>query len=328
VTYDSILGYKFSVVKSKNIFDVNQGKRPVKNGEAGMQKITPHLWFDREAGEASQFYVSLFEGSKIKNKTILSDTPSGTVEVYTIELAGQEFMLMSAGPEFKFTPAVSFLIACKKTEEVDRFWERLIENGSVLMPLDRYPFSEKYGWVADRFGLSWQVMHMGEIEIQQKITPTFMFVGDQCGKAEEALRFYTSVFKNSKLGDLLRYGEDAAPDKPGTIQHAAFTLENQDFAAMDSAYDHAFNFNEAISLIVNCDNQEEIDYYWDRLSAVPEAEQCGWLKDPYGISWQIVPSLMGEMMTNQEPQKLANVTQAFLKMKKFDIEALIQAYEK
>lgn len=293
-----------------------------------MQKITPHLWFDKEADEASKFYMSLFEGSKLKGKTSLNDTPSGTVDMITVELAGQEFMLLSAGPFFKFTPAVSFLIACSSVAEVEMLWEKLIENGAALMPLDTYPFSEKYGWVIDKYGLSWQIMHMGDFEIKQKITPTLMFVGDQCGKAEEAIRFYTSVYKDSKIGDILRYGEDAAPDKPGTIQHVAFTLENQDFAAMDSAHAHDFTFNEAISFIVNCDTQEEIDYYWDKLSAFPEAEQCGWLKDSYGFSWQIVPTIMSNMMQDKDPNKLAQVTEAFLKMKKFDIAELIKAYEK
>lgn len=293
-----------------------------------MQKIVPHLWFDKEADEASNFYMSLFEGSKLNDKTILNNTPSGTVEMITIELAGQEFMLLSAGPFFKFTPAVSFLIACNSAEEVEVLWEKLIENGTALMPLGSYPFSEKYGWVMDKYGLSWQVMHMGDLEIKQKITPTLMFVGDQCGKAEEAIRFYTTLFKHSKVGDILRYGEGNAPDKPNTIQHVEFTLENQGFAAMDSAYEHGFTFNEAISFIVNCDTQEEIDYYWDKLSAFPEAEQCGWLKDKYGFSWQITPTIMNDMMQNKDTAKLEQVTEAFLKMKKFNIAELIKAYEK
>lgn len=293
-----------------------------------MQKIIPHLWFDKEADEASQFYMSLFEGSKLKDKTVLNDTPSGTVDMITVELAGQEFMLLSAGPYFKFTPAVSFLIACNTVAEVETLWGKLIENGEALMPLDIYPFSEKCGWVMDRYGLSWQVMYMGDFEIKQKITPTLMFVGDNCGNAEDAIKFYTSMFNDSKIGDILRYGEDAAPNKPGTIQHAAFTLENQSFAAMDSAYEHNFTFNEAISFIVNCDTQEEIDYYWYKLSAVPEAEQCGWLKDKYGFSWQITPTIMNKMMQDKDPKKMAQVTEAFLKMKKFDIAELIKAYER
>ena len=293
-----------------------------------MQKIVPHLWFDKEANEAAKFYMSLFEGSKLKDKTILNDTPSGSVDMITIELAGQEFMLLSAGPLFKFTPAVSFLIACSSVEEVEVLWEKLIENGLALMPIDAYPFSEKYGWVMDKYGLSWQVMYMGDFEIKQKITPTLMFVGDQCGNAEEAIQFYTTLFKDSSVGHILRYGEDAAPDKANTIQHVDFVLENQTFAAMDSAHEHNFTFNEAISLMVMCDTQEEIDYYWDKLSAVPEAEQCGWLKDKYGFSWQIVPTIMNEMMQTKEAVKLAQVTEAFLKMKKFDIAEAIRAYEK
>lgn len=293
-----------------------------------MNKIIPHLWFDREAEEASKFYMSLFEDSKLKDKTILNNTPSGTVEMITIELAGQEFMLMSGGPYFKFTPAVSFLIACSSTEEVERLWEKLMENGAALMSLDVYPFSKKYGWVIDKYGLSWQVMYMGNFEIKQKITPTLMFVGDQCGNAEEAIRFYATIFNHSKVGDILRYGEDASPDKPGTIQHVDFTLKNQAFAAMDSAYEHDFTFNEAISFIVNCDTQKEIDYYWDKLSAFPEAEQCGWLKDKYGFSWQITPSIMSNIMKDKDTTKLAQVTETFLKMKKFNIAELKEAYEK
>ena len=293
-----------------------------------MQKIVPHLWFDKEADEASIFYMSLFDGSKLKDKTLLSDTPSGSVDMITVELAGQEFMLLSGGPLFKFTPAVSFLIACSSIEEVEMLWKKLIENGAALMPLGAYPFSEKYGWVMDKYGLSWQVMYMRDLEIKQKITPTLMFVGDQCGKAEEAIQFYTTLFKHSSVGHILRYGEDAAPDKANTIQHVDFVLENQTFAAMDSAYEHGFTFNEAISLIVKCDTQAEIDYYWDKLSAVPEAEQCGWLKDRYGFSWQIVPTMMNEMILNKDAAKLAHVTEAFLKMKKFDIAELVKAYEK
>jgi len=152
-----------------------------------MQNITPHLWFDKEAKEAAEFYTSVFPKSKIKDTTTLQDTPSGTVDIVTIELLGQEFMLLSAGPLFKF--------------------------------------------------------------------------------------------------------------------------------------------NEAISFIVYCDTQEEIDYYWGKLSAVPEAEQCGWLKDKYGLSWQIVPTAMGDMLKDKDKEKLARVTEAFVKMKKFDIAALKRAYK-
>jgi predicted 3-demethylubiquinone-9 3-methyltransferase (glyoxalase superfamily) len=291
-----------------------------------MEKITPHLWFDNNAGEAARFYASVFKNSKIKNMTTLHNTPSGTVEIFTVQLLGQEFTLINAGPYFKFTPAVSFFVGYSTKEEVDAIWKNLLEGGSALMELGEYPFSEKYGWVQDRYGLSWQVMYMGDSNIKQKITPTLMFTGKQSGKAEEAINFYTSVFKDGQIGGILRYGKGEEPDKEGTVKHAEFTLEGQEFAAMDSAHGHNFTFNEAISFMVHCDTQDEIDYYWDKLSADPMAEQCGWLKDKFDLSWQIVPTLMYEMLRDKDEKRIARVTEAFLKMKKLEIEELKKAY--
>lgn len=291
-----------------------------------MNKIVPHLWFDKEAREAAEFYVSIFDDSKITGGAILEDTPSGTAETVTITLAGQDFMLLSAGPYFKFNPSISFRVDCSTAEEVNTLWEKLSEGGSVLMELDEYPFSSRYGWCADKYGLSWQIMQV-EGEISQKITPTLMFVGEAYGRAEEAIDFYTQVFKDTIHGDITRYGEGLEFDKPGTVMYASFTLEGLKFAAMDSGYAHQFQFDEAISFIVNCENQEEIDYYWDKLSFVPEAEQCGWLKDRFGVSWQIVPTSIDEMMKNGDKEKIRRVTEAFLKMKKFDLAILEKAYE-
>src|SRR6267143_4027018 len=264
--------------------------------------------------------------SRVKSTTTLHNTPSGTVDLVTIELLGQQFTLISAGPFFKFNPSVSYLVACKTKDEVDALWKKLSEGGTPLMELAEYPFSEKYRWTQDRYGLSWQVMFMGAREIKQKIIPTLMFVGDVCGKAEEAINSYVSVFHNAKVGDIVRYGRGEEPDKEGTVRHASFTLEEQQFAAMDSARAHNFTCNEAISFMVHCDTQKEIDYYWEKLSAVPAAEQCGWLKDRYGLSWQIVPTVMDEMLRGNDQKKIGRVTETFLKMKKFDIEALKRAF--
>jgi predicted 3-demethylubiquinone-9 3-methyltransferase (glyoxalase superfamily) len=292
-----------------------------------VDKITPHLWFDREAVEAAEFYTSTFPDSRVTDVSTLRDTPSGDTDVVSFELFGQSFMAISAGPLFKFTPAVSFLVRCRSKEEVDELWERLSEGGAALMPLDSYPFSERFGWTEDRYGLSWQVMHAGEEDIQQRITPALMFVGEVCGKAEEAVNFYASVFPASKVGRVLRYAKGEEPDQEGTIKHARFTLVGQEFAAMDSAHEHGFGFNEAISFRVGCETQEEIDYYWDSLSVVPEAEQCGWLKDEFGVSWQIVPSLLVELLGSGTDEQTARVTDAFLQMKKFDIAELKRAHE-
>ena len=294
---------------------------------ATLQKITPFLWFDKEAKEAAEFYVSLFgKNSKIKEITTIHNTPSGDCEIVSFELLGQPFMAISAGPLFKFNPSISFHIKCKMKGEVDTIWKGLSERGTVLMELGAYPWSEKYGWVQDKYGLSWQVIFVGDGRIEQKITPALMFVGDVCGKAEEAVNFYTTVFHNAKADITARYGKGEEPDREGTVKYAAFTLEGQEFGIMDSAHKHSFTFNESISFSVYCDTQEEIDYYWKKLSADPKAEQCGWLKDKYGVSWQIVPTIMEKMMQDKDEKKLARVTEAFLKMKKFDIEGLKKAY--
>jgi predicted 3-demethylubiquinone-9 3-methyltransferase (glyoxalase superfamily) len=299
-----------------------------------MQKITPHLWFDKEAKEAAEFYISLFPNSKVTNITTLHNTPSGDCDVVSFELAGQSFMTISAGPLFKFNPTVSFFVNFDPSrdknapENIDALWEKLSQGGTTLMPLQQYPFSQRYGWVQDKYGLSWQlILSDPKGEERPFIVPSLMFVGAVCGKAEEAINFYLSVFKDLRMGAMHRYSTGQEPDEPGTVMFTDFMLLGHWFAAMDSAREHHFAFNEAISFMVNCETQEEIDYYWERLSAVPEAEQCGWLKDKYGLSWQIVPTAMEEMLKDKDEKKIARVTEAFLKMKKFDLAELQKAYE-
>jgi predicted 3-demethylubiquinone-9 3-methyltransferase (glyoxalase superfamily) len=289
-------------------------------------RIRPHLWFNTEALEAARFYVETFPSSRITKTTAIHDTPSGDSEIVSFELLGQGFMAISAGPLFKFTPAVSFLVSCPTRDEVDQIWARLAAGGQALMPLDSYPFSDRFGWTNDRYGLSWQVMLAREPGISQRITPTLMFVGDACGRAEEAVDFYRSIFPESAVGSMMRYGPGEEPDRAGTLKHGDFTLGGQRFSAMDSAGSHDFTFNEAISFVVDCADQAEIDRYWEALSAVPEAEQCGWLKDRFGLSWQIVPAAMDGMMTSGSAEQIARVTQAFLRMKKFDLADLQRAY--
>ena len=298
-----------------------------------MQRITPHLWFDKEAREAAEWYVALFPGSRITRVTKLTGTPSGDCDIVSFEIAGQPFMAISAGPLFKLNPSVSFHIRCETTQEVDAIWERLSSGGKILMPLGKYPFSERYGWLEDKYGVSWQVIHAGGAPVLQKFTPVLMFVGNACGKAEEAMNFYAAVFKNAPdagAGDtnvdvLARYGKGEEPDKEGSVRYAHFSLLGQEFGAMDSAREHKFAFNEAISFIVPCDTQQQIDYFSGTLSADRKAEQCGWLKDKYGLSWQITPAIMQELLGGGDKARIGRVTQAFLKMKKFDIAEIKRA---
>lgn len=298
------------------------------------QKIVPHLWYDKEAKEAAEFYTTIFPDSKITDISTIHDTPSGDSDMVSFELYGQKFKAISAGHYFKINPSISFTVHFDPSkdkdarEKITEVWNKLSDGGTALMPFDTYPFSEKYGWIQDKYGLSWQlILTNPDGEERPAIVPSLLFVGDKSGEAEEAINYYLSVFKNTKQGHIAHYPAGMEPDKEGTVMYSDFSLENQWLSAMDSAHDHKFSFNEAISFMVYCDTQEEIDYYWEKLTAVPEAEQCGWLKDPFGISWQIVPSEMDEMMSKGTPEQLARVTKAFLKMKKFNLEELERAYK-
>jgi predicted 3-demethylubiquinone-9 3-methyltransferase (glyoxalase superfamily) len=155
----------------------------------------------------------------------------------------------------------------------------------------------------------------------QKITP-YLWFDD---KAEEAVNFYISVFKNSKIVRLTRYGE-AGPGPKGTVMSAAFQLEGQDFLALNGG--PLFAFTPAISLFVNCETQQEVDELWEKLSAGGKAERCGWLKDKYGLSWQIIPSVLGKLLQGKDPKKAQTVMQAMLQMDKIDIKTLQQAYDR
>jgi len=154
----------------------------------------------------------------------------------------------------------------------------------------------------------------------QKITP-FLWFDDQ---AEQAVKFYTSIFKNSKIGTITRYGEQG-PGQPGTVMSATFFLEGQEFMALNGGPE--FSFTPAISFFVHCETQEEIDDLWEKLSDGGQVQQCGWLTDKFGVTWQIVPSILGHLLNDPDPQKSSSVTRAMLQMVKLDIGLLKQAYE-
>jgi predicted 3-demethylubiquinone-9 3-methyltransferase (glyoxalase superfamily) len=192
-----------------------------------------------------------------------------------------------------------------------------------MMDLGKYPWSEKYGWVADKFGVSWQLA-LGKIaDIGQRITPSMMFTGDNYGRVDEAIAHYSSVFKDAKVDSVMRYGKDRAPDQEGKVQYAQISLLGQKFVLMESAHQHDFTFTEGVSLTIHCENQEEIDYYWARLTENGTESMCGWLKDKFGVSWQIIPAVLAKIMS--DPDKAGKAAQAFMKMKKLNIEQIVQA---
>lgn len=275
--------------------------------------IYPCLWFDNQAQEAASFYIEVFKNGKI---TVQSPI------IVNLELHGQKMMCLNGGPIFRINPSISFYVICETKTEIDEIWEKLGQKGKTMMEIDKYPWSERYGWVEDRYGVSWQLT-LGKIsDMGQKFTPALMFTGDQFGMAEEALLRYTSIFNDSTTHFIWRY--DVSDQlQGGKIQHCQFSLLGKRFIMMDSGLFHDFSFSEGLSLVVNCETQEEIDYFWNKLTEGGEESQCGWLKDKFGVSWQIVPTVLESLMA--DPERSPRVIDAFMKMKKFDIEKLLNA---
>lgn len=290
-----------------------------------MNKIVPHLWFDHESKEAASFYMSLFEDSKIVRDIVIEDTPSGDAPLIYFTLAGQEFAAISAGPYFTFNPSISFMIQCASKEEVEKFWKAFADGGEVLMELGAYDFSPYYGWIQDRYGLSWQISLQENQPVQQKIIPSLLFSKDVCGFAQEAADLYTEVFPESTVDFVSHYKDQEAPDPRAKANYIQFRLDDTVFSAMDHGMGGDHTFSEAVSFIINCKDQDEIDYYWDKLSFVKEAEQCGWIKDRYGLSWQIVPEDFDDIYVTGTQEEVRRVTKALLEMKKIDIAALEKA---
>jgi predicted 3-demethylubiquinone-9 3-methyltransferase (glyoxalase superfamily) len=269
------------------------------------------LWFETEAKEASDFYKSVFKGYES-----ISENPLAVV----YNLYGRRFMHLNGRTTGSMNPAISFFVQLSDENELTEIWNKLSAAGKIMMPLNKYPWSKQYGWCTDKFGVSWQLIL--EDKVDNTIVPSMMFVQENNGKAAAAIEFYTTLFKESKTIAISHY-EKGEPDTEGNIKYARFTLNNFSFGAMESSGPHAFTFSEAISYVITADNQEEIDYYWDNLVKEGQPGRCGWLKDKYGISWQIVPSILGKLMSN--PATAPKATYAFLQMSKFIIADLEKA---
>lgn len=292
------------------------------------QKIIPHLWFDSAAEDAAKLYTTLVPGSHIGTVSYYGKAGfdvhgqrEGTVMNVEMRLGGQPMMALNAGPRFRPTPAVSYFLNLEDRAALDRAWQALGEGGQIRMPLDAYPWSPRYGWVDDRWGVSWQLA-LGEPAQTggQVMTPMLLFTGAQTGQAEAAMAHYTGLFPNSSIEGILRHDGSGA-DPADTVMHAQFQLAGQTFMAGDSALQHGFTLTEANSFVVFCNDQPEIDHYWRALSAEPAAERCGWLKDRFGVSWQILPRNLPELLAAPGTKAL----ETFLEMGKINIALLERA---
>jgi len=289
------------------------------------QQIVPFLWFDTQAREAAEFYVSLFHDSKILNINTISDTPSATVEIINFQLWGNEFTAMSAGSTFKMNPSISMYTYCGSDAEIERIYHVLMDGGTALMELGEYPWNRKYAWVQDKFGLSWQ-LDVDDFKASQKIVPAMLFVNKKFDLVKPAMDYYTSIFPGSRI--IMESPYDSSAGVPeGTLLFGGFWLGDRYYLnAMSGPGHHDFDFNEAVSLVINCKDQHEVDYYWEKLTDEGHEQPCGWVKDRFGVSWQIVPTEMNTLMSSGTPQQRAATTAAMLKMKKIDLETLRKAH--
>lgn len=275
--------------------------------------IYPCLWFDGKAQEAAELYTSLFKDSRLNQCTPM---------VSTFELGGQQFMGLNGGPQFTPNPSISFYVTIESKDELNKVWNTLATDGKILMPLDHYPWNEQYGWLQDKYNISWQLSLGKPEEVGQAVVPMMMFCGSQQGQTENAIAFYSEVFKDAET-------IFAAPYEPGQTQidakivHARVKLNNNLLMMMDSGVEQPFTFNEGVSFVVSCQDQDEIDYYWNKFTEKGEESMCGWCKDQFGVSWQIIPAMLGSLMS--DPEKAPRVGQALFKMRKLDIEKLKSA---
>lgn len=289
-------------------------------------KITPCLWFNGEADEAARLYTAAFRDVTILTTSRYGDgmpRPAGETLVIEIDLMGRRFQLLNAGPEFRPTPSLSFFVHLENEDETKRMFDALSPGGRVMMPPGAYPWSPSYAWVEDRFGVSWQLIAGRRAEGEPRIMPSLMFAGAQQGRAAEAMRHYTSVFGGG-VESLEHYAPAEGPET--FVKHARFRMAGEIFAASDSHVPHGFDFNEGVSLSVTCRDQAEVDRVWDALRHGDERPICGWIKDRFGVSWQVVPARIMELEAKNDPVAMGRMFQAMLTMERLDVAALEMAY--
>ncbi|MFU2181304.1 VOC family protein [Streptococcus hyovaginalis] len=284
-----------------------------------MQILIPHLWYDTEAREAVERYTSLFPDSGLDWSYTITDTPSGDAEMIHFHLGDTTMAAISAGPYFQLNESISLMIDLSSKEELNRIYKGLMDGGRELMPLDEYDFSPYYAWVEDKYGLSWQLSYNPEITESFRVSFCLLFSEDQVGLAENALKTYQECFVGSYVERISYYQSGEALLEEAKINYSQLRIGNQDLILMDHGYGGENSFNEAFSFMLLVDTQEEADAYYEHLSAVPEAEICGWTKDTYSVSWQIVPRMMMASQLTSSQEKMQTLNQAILKMKRLDI---------
>jgi predicted 3-demethylubiquinone-9 3-methyltransferase (glyoxalase superfamily) len=277
-----------------------------------MLSIYPCIWFDQQAQQAASFYEEVFPDAER-----LSENPM----VVLISIRGTKLMLLNGGPMYQANAAISYFVYCGSDEEIERVYAAFTAKGSIMMPLGTYPWTRRYAWVIDQFGVSWQ-LDVEPIRAAQKIVPALLFSQPQGHVVAEAVRNYTRIFEPSMI--LMEAPHPPQADMlEGALLFAQFKLHDYIFNAMSSTERHEFQFGPGNSFVVECDTQEQIDHFWSELGSGGQYQMCGWLVDRYGVSWQIIPSILPTLMA--DPLKRDKVVEAFMKMQKFEIAGLVDA---
>lgn len=290
--------------------------------------IRPCIWFDGNAEEAANAYVALFPEGAILHVGRYAEhmpQPAGSVMIVEFTIGGQIFQALNGGPQFKPNPSISFFVQVREEAEARRFYEGLAAGGKALMPLGAYPWSPCYAWVEDRFGVTWQLM-TGDFEAGAPlIVPCLMCTGTNQGRAGEAIERYVATFANGR--EIRREPYAAGEGPTHLLKHARFVIEGQEFAIMDSPVEHAFNFSEGLSLSVRAADQATVDRLWEGLTANGGAGgPCGWLKDPFGVSWQVVPEALVRLQSQGNAVAAGRMFRAMMTMGKLDVAALEAAF--
>lgn len=290
------------------------------------QQIVPCLWLDDQAEAAASFYTASFPDGRVEAVARYPSTGSnpahrapGSVLTVDFTIAGLRFTALNGGAEFKINPSVSFYVHLPDGKAVDALHALLVDGGVELMPLGEYPWSPRYSWVQDRFGVSWQLYARPDT-MSAAITPCLMFTRELDGRAREAVEQYVRAFPSSRVVEAGQVEGDGATLFP-------FELAGQPMAAMDGGAGHAFGFNEAVSLQVMCEGQAEIDRYTEALSTGGgEVGPCGWVRDRFGVWWQVVPKGLARWLTSGEEAARDRVFNALMGMRKLDVAALEAAH--
>ncbi len=295
-----------------------------------MRRIVPCLWYTREAGEAAEFYKLALPDTRIKKISHFDEVPpeaggikSGDVMLVKLMIGDSEIHLLNGGPYYEHTPSVSLMVTVGSKEELDLIHQKLSPGGTALIEIGEYPFSPRYTFFSDKFGVHWQlIMKEGE---KLKVTPTVIFGGEKQGLGPEAMEHYLSIFADSSVLEEERYKKNEGGIE-NSLKYSCLKIGESELVIMDAGNPSPMVLTGAISFVVPCKDQNEIDSFWEKIGAEGKEIHCGWIEDKFGVSWQVVPENLDMFINGPDKEKARRAMRAMLKMVKLDMDKIRSAY--